>query len=159
MLNGRVEVPEHGFAVTFPDDWDVNPLGAPDYGEADPALGPSSVLYAWDGPSDDDEATRCDMWVDASTRPSVTLAAYAEQRIRGFERNRDITGTYAPVTLPAGRGMRTTLAYDYEFVLGHTEYILAKDGVFYTFACIGEDPPDDRWRSIAQTIEFLPAEE
>ena len=155
MLNGRVEVPDHGFAVTFPDDWDVNPLGAPDYGEADPALGPSSVLYAWDGPSDDDEATRCDIWVDASTRPPLTLAAYAQQRIRDF----DIAGDYASVELPAGRGMRTTFTYDYDFVLGHTEYILAADDVFYTFACIGEDPPDDHWLSIAETFEFLPMEE
>ena len=62
------------------------------------------------------------------------------------------------MTLPAGLGMRTTLNYDYEFVLGHTEYILAKDGVFYTFGCIGEDPPGDGWRSIAETWEWLSEE-
>lgn len=159
MLHGRVEVPEYGFAVTFPANWDVEPFGAPGYGEADPEVGPLNALIAWDEPQEVDDPTHCVMWVDASTRPTVNLAAYAEQRIRDFERDRDITGAFAPVTLPAGQGMRTTLAYDYEFTLGHTEYILAKDGVFYTFGCIGGDPPSDGWRSIAKTWEWLPAEE
>jgi hypothetical protein len=153
-VTGRVEVPEYGFALTFPDDWAIDPLGAPLYGEADPSLGPSSVLYAWHGPQDV-QANRCDMWVDASMQPTVTLADYAQQRIRDFERDRDISGEYAPVELSAGRGIRTTFTYDHDSVLGHSEYILARDGVFYTLACIGEDPPVDRWRSIAETWEWL----
>jgi hypothetical protein len=154
MLHGRVEVPEYGFAVTFPAHWDVDPSGAPGYGEADPEVGPFSALVAWDQPQETADRTHCVMWVDASTRPTVTLVAYTEQRIRGF----DVTGAYAPVTLPAGRGMQTTYTYDYDVVLGHTEYVLAKDGVFYTFGCIGEDLPSDGWRSIAETWEWLPKE-
>jgi hypothetical protein len=154
-VTGRVEVPTYGFALTVPDDWVIDPLGAPEYGEADPDLGPSSVLYAWHGPQDV-QAHRCDMWVDASMQPPATLADYAQQRVRDFERDRDISGESAPVELPAGHGMRTTLSYDYEFVLGHSEYILARDGVFYTLACIGKDPPEDRWLSIAETWEWLP---
>jgi hypothetical protein len=99
------------------------------------------------------------MWVDASRQPSVTLADYARQRISGFETGPGVSGEYAPVVLPAGQGMRATITYDYEFVVGHYEYILARDGVFYTLSCMGdEDPHETGWLSIADTWEWLPSE-
>ena len=38
-------------------------------------------------------------------------------------------------------------------------YLLRGGNTFYWISCAGDDPPDDRWLSIAETFEFLPAEE
>jgi len=38
-------------------------------------------------------------------------------------------------------------------------YLLREGNTFYRISCAGDEPPEDRWRSIAESFEWLPEEE
>lgn len=152
-LTGRVELADEGVALTLDPNWWAEP--GPAYEGLDPPPTEAIVLQAYyeHGPG------TCDLWVDRRTdRSSESLIAYTEQLIRDYERDPDLTGTYEPVSLPAGPATRVWIREAAPNPVAHTEYVLQHDGVFYRLACSMFDPRQDDWLSVAEGIEFLPEE-
>ena len=151
---GRVELADEGVALTLPWEWSAEP--GPSYEGLAPPPNQEIVLHTLyeNGPG------RCDLWIDRKTdRSSNSLIAYTEQLIRDYERDPVITGTYEALTLPAGPATRVRIVEGAVNPVPHTEYLLQHDGVVYRLACTVFDPRQDDWLSIAEGIEFLPAEE
>ena len=98
-------------------------------------------------------ARRIDRTSDGS---SNSLIAYTERLIRDYERDPDVTGTYEPVSLPAGPATRVWIREDVPNPVAHTEYVLQHDGSFYRLACRMFDPREDDWLSVAEGLEFPP---
>ena len=142
-----------GYAATFPEGWVVEsqPSGearvvSPD---GNTACLPTGELA--DGPIDD---------------PAAVL-----DRVAAIFPNFSDDGP-APVIetseieLPAGRAIRFVLdqalvpnPVEEGYARYNTYYILVNDFGLLFFLCWGPERPDDDWLSIAETIEFLPAEE
>jgi hypothetical protein len=66
---------------------------------------------------------------------------------------------FASVGLPAGDAVRCGSTWTCPRRGDHTQYLLTDGAGFYSPACIASEPPADRWLPIAETFEFLPAEE
>jgi len=152
-LTGRVELADDGVALTLPGSWWAEP--GPSYEGLVPAPTHEIVLQTFyeHGPGS------CDLWVDRRTdMSSVSLVAYTEQLIRDYERDPDVTGTYEPVSLPAGPATRVWITEGAANPVAHTEYVLQHEGVFYRLACLMFDPRQHDWLSVAEGIEFLSEE-
>jgi hypothetical protein len=164
----RVEVPEHGLAVTLPAGWTwvIRP-GDPD----DPS---GSGLFA-EAPTGD---ARCLARTLGSPGPRDLSLDQWKQWMRGRWGERSIEPVV--VSLPAGPALRHDGVVSHASVTAEwpepavpwstdelayasmtTYAILAADGTGAAMlecqrpAALG--PPDDDWLSIAQTLEFLPA--
>ena len=180
-LGGRVEMPEHGFAVTLPDDWVAFDTAADAMSQLEVALDILDPAY-WS--TDETE------WVDGlawqasqgvplyaahatssgSCRlapwlldPSFTDAVY--YHFEWYSDNPDIRDI-APrlINLPTGTAyhiqatQRSEADPDEWWPLSH--YLLETDGTTLEAYCSTRGPrPDDDWLSIVETIEYLPVEE
>ena len=147
----RVELPAAGFALTLPDGWSIHTSGL---------AGASNVgrqhLIALrpDGP-------RCNVWhwQDAPIDGVALgdLGGFARAFMATF-REGSIDVQMTETRLPAGQAIhiddRPPTADWYR-----TAYLLTDGAGYYSLTCYGFEPPDDRWLSIAETFEFLPAEE
>jgi hypothetical protein len=145
---GRVERPEQGFAVTFPDDWTVQAI-SPEYSEELSAgAGVEGLMTTLVVGSDEDAGAGC---VVGET--TLLMREMGWTSVDAF-----IDGTTAEaIDLPAGVAAR-------EPGVGQsgrsgTQYRFEEDGEWFILGCYADDPPDDRWLSVAETFEFLPAEE
>ena len=152
-IGNRVEVPEMGYAATFPEGWVVEsqPSGqahvvSPD---GDTACLPTGELL--DGPIDDPAAVLDHV---AAIFPNFSDDGPAP-----------IIET-SEIELPAGRAIRFVLdqalipdSVEEGYARFTTYYILINDFGLLFFLCWDPERPDDDWLSIAETIEFLPAEE
>ena len=154
--SGRIERPEHGFALTFPASWTVQeatPEGAQTIlGEEVLPEGQSIVLAAERlGRS----GTCFVLADDPSVRDDPTLlATYAstsemELSEGGWYDEVDRT----PVDLVAGPGWRLDASNE---TWTSSVYVLRGPGAIYALVCRAADPPEGRWLSIAETFEFLP---
>jgi len=186
VLGGRIELPDVGFAVEFPDGWLTADLTHPDLIqqlESMPttgswlgaalegslgalfddrmAIGHEMVLWASLAEEGSRNRQHCEAWVQESTMTSIR--ELVELNSEYFED--DPTQTWARVDLPAGQAARndvqwspTSFGSDYIFLDGHR---------LVTLSCVQGIPAEgvdeaarrDAWLSIAETIEFLPAEE
>ena len=164
LAGGRVERPEDGFAVTFPDGWTVEEV-APSTDEwfdgADEAQALETVIL-W--ASDDGSDAEC-MVVDYASLasadppwPSVDVATtWYLDRMADDPGYREPARTYE--TLPSGRTGHIT-ATDSDGWSGDAYYFRDAQGdAWMHLACWSPERPDDHWLSIAETFEFLPAEE
>ena len=180
-LAGRVEVPGLGFALSFPTDWvwvrhagpDVGPLvdrlGAlvtPEAAEAKRALlaelEPAFPLLGMPVLVDGDLGDGClagALPTDNSLAEMTALQqgsmAAAEDVARGGVSTTD-------VMLPSGPASRIDVVYlDVEGFppLVNATYLIVDGGMVYALTCHGEMFPEDRWLSIIETFEFLPAED
>lgn len=150
---GRVELADEGVALTLDPNWWAEP--GPSYEALVPPPTQAIVLQAFseDGPAS------CDLWVDRRTDlASSSLIAYTEQLIRDYERDPELTGTYEPVSLPAGPATRVRIREPGPNPVAHTEYVLQHEGRVYRLGCLLFDPRQDDWLSIAEGIEFLSEE-
>ena len=163
----RVEVPEAGLALSLPTGWDVRvPMGKVTHrGEHtdDPDRGWWVVLDAGSPQEFPDVGTGgCEVWLFRTDDPDNHAATLSD--IWGDADMYWTTPTYAAdhtetaVMLPAGPATRFDFADEfprgYEY---HADYrIVAPDGVVWLMCQSTDVRPDD---SIAETIEFLPAEE
>ena len=141
----RVEVPEAGIAVTFPDDWavEVRPLVRVE------ATVPT-VLSA-EAPGGD----TCEVALpDDPTRSS--LHDWAESFLSTF-RDFGSAATSTALRLPAGDAIRIDLELP-DTGSSSVVYLLTDGTNFYGLMCRAPDAPEDRWLSVAETIEFLPVE-
>ncbi len=132
QMGGRVEVPWAGLAMTFPTDWDVRvkrPPGRVNEGGA-------TILFAR-GP--DDAKCMLDRYDPATVEnwEDVGIEAVAELSIAGLVAKRydDMWGGGA---------------------IGVSAYTVHAPAVQYSLLCTAPIAPDDRWRSIATSLELLP---
>ncbi len=148
----RVEEPEMGFAATFPEGWVVETT----FGEARVVSPDGSTVclptgHRVDEPIDDPAAAldqiaaMFPVFADDGPMPIIDTSEFE---------------------LPAGRAIRFIADYalDDGLVEGYdaryaTTYILTDGRVLLFLGCWAPERPDDDWLSIAETIEFLPAEE
>ena len=147
----RVVVPEVGFAVSFPRDWAVDARTVP--------FSEDSVL-----PGPDVEA-------------SIFVNAYVPGRLDGCRvslwRSVDMTPEglaewqaglanspipVTPVSLPAGDAYRIDSNAEAAGEPGSAAYVLGLRGDILQLTCLSEDPPEDRWLSVAASLEVVPIE-
>ena len=151
---GRIERPADGFGVTFPQDWTVH--DQTEHGSA----------RAWQWPVDASSVHRlvlraesCYIQVD-DRHVRLSLKAYVARLMRRVWSEPVTEPSHSSeVRLPAGRAWRIDAVHDSGQHI--TEYVLTNDGDFYIIGCSieGWAQPDDDWLSIAETFEFMPAEE
>ena len=178
-IGGRVEMPEHGFAVTLPDDWAGFDPGGHIDGQLmaaqalDGRLNASAAavvredlagaeqrgqaLMAWDLAHGGVCALSAGSATDYST-DDVAEAIYSHGLVRGAAIEEPQT-----IVLPAGAGWTIASSEanaedptDARWVVAH---IIEGRGDRLLMECAAADPPEDRWRSILETVEFLPEEE
>jgi len=180
---GRVEVPEAGFALTFPEGWvlltreslfDESVLEGIE--QADPAYWelvrePAARLEAGDAlklfatPSDYADYTSTIPACSVVLQPSegATLAEVVEAQVWLIETQMSDFLVFGPevqeVALSAGEALRIDIAHSVGTGGWASNYFIADDSVVYGLTCVAESPPEDRWLSIAETFEFLPEEE
>jgi hypothetical protein len=151
----RVEVPEHGLAVDFPAEWLVRSWPGPG-----PVLGGSLVLRAVTLAQEG--GYECLIEDDTALPSLPDVASLDEWRdtlisIAGAQERRTSEPVVTQVGLPSGPTVRA----DWERWSGMpaTAWIFADGDRHAALLCRSDDPPDDRWRAIAESFEFLPAEE
>lgn len=147
----RVYAPEALVGLTLPVGWSVSV----DYRRADPPLGESmpadarwAVLNAWDG---QEVVNGCRVFRYEGS--GLSLAEFAAGLL---DPRTEVTMT--PVCFDAGEAIRLELALDGPEAA--QQYVFGSDDTFYVLACVsGGSPPGDVWLSIAESFEFLAAEE
>ncbi|MEA2026469.1 MAG: hypothetical protein U9O18_07240, partial [Chloroflexota bacterium] len=163
---GRVDVPEAGITVTFPVDWTVDIVNE---SSSIPAVsdGTNTTLETWrvlDASAPDGRSERCG--VDRYGTDELTADGFVGRFQSWIEDAWGDSVEVSTVNLPSGDSVRvqvvvkTSDASTFSPVAHHMDFYLfdGGDGAF-VLSCYGEDPPDDDWLSIAETLEFLPAEE
>jgi len=151
---GRLQRPEDGFGVAFPNDWTVFDVTE------------SGSARAWQWPVDAGSVHRlvlrtesCYVQVD-DRHARLSLDAYVARLMRKVWTEPVTEPSHSSeVLLPAGRAWRIDAVHESGW--HYTEYVLGKDGDFYVIGCGANawEQPEDRWLAIAETFEFLPAEE
>ncbi|MEX1294977.1 MAG: hypothetical protein AB1Z67_02285 [Candidatus Limnocylindrales bacterium] len=171
---GRVEVPEAGYAVTLPDAWTSVRPQASDVetileavGSMDPQLA-SMVENALGGGSfsislmgfaptfPDTFAENCNVVTGATDGLSLEwLAAANMAQMEALEWDAELTMD----ELPAGEVAHIDYSADFGGMVLELSLWLYVDGeTQQNLTCTDELRPADSWRSIAETLEFLPAE-
>jgi len=156
----RVEFAAHGFAVDFGPEWGVSSRLALQGAQGTllggtPVLSASRRLSPQGGPTD-----RC--WIEDDSRvPGLTgLTSVADWRAAIKDAGKGTLHAKKPamkvIDLASGPAYRadwqTRPAQTTAWIVSDAEHLLV-------LRCSSERPPKDRWRSIAETIEFLPQEE
>lgn len=134
QLGGRAEVPWAGVAITFPDTWEVRfkrPPGAALRGGAAilVALGPGSAICTLDL----FDPVTVEQWEDVGIEPVEELTIAGVPALR-YD---DMWG---------------------EGAFGVSSYAVFTSTIQYSLLCKDDVAPNDRWLSIAETIELRPAE-
>ena len=158
----RVEVPENGLAVGFGEEWEVaSAAGWPGI-----VLGGDFVLRAR-------TASGAECWLEDDTDvPSLAgMDSPEDWRTAFIETVENETARFTPlspgrhVTEPAAAdaGLSSTngVRLDWE-TWGNgpaTAWVFLDDERRVVLFCQSGEPPEDRWLSIAETFEFLPADE
>jgi hypothetical protein len=181
-FGGRVEMPEHGFAVTLPDDWvgfdpAADALSQRDAasGFLDPAVWPEDDAAWIDGFADTVAAGHGLFFGQATSRSSCGLSAWisdmptvevADSDFQWYADDPDARDVEPPQLIdhPAGPAYLIRMARRNPPGWGEwrptSHYVLVADGVILRAHCFTDGVrPEDDWLSIVETIEFLPAEE
>lgn len=178
-FGGRVEMPEHGFAVTLPDDWVAFDTSA----DAVSQVGAASGFVDLTGWVEDEaglvgllEDTPAELLVGSGGGTSVCGlgALYRGPVVSADDSEGFATHMYdtfvdapqaydvelpQPVDLPGGPAYLMRWS-EGELRLPSSMYLRVMDGLAFAMWCGTEDArPDDDWLSIAETFEFLPVEE
>jgi hypothetical protein len=176
-VGGRVALPEHGFALTFPDDWAWVRDSSRDFDEVMTQLADLTspeFVAEWgtvfrevgaDVPLSGtalEQGGSCGIGVQPT---DISLDAFAANYVGMMEGQPDLVpggATLTDVALPAGPAKRV----DWRFLedgaqtaVANSMYLLTDGGRTFGVLCTDFDPPADLWLSIARTLEFLPAEE
>ena len=145
----RIEVPARGFAIDFPADWTVSGLDR---------TGGRGVLRAIQSLGATDRTGLGECWIEdhtdaGGTDGPQTIDDWLDERVEALAWMGQPVVTR--VELPSGP-------------IGHldwpgeldtqTKWLFIEDGRRLLLACHAEQPPEDRWLSIAETFELLPDE-
>jgi hypothetical protein len=189
----RIEVPEHGFAITVPGDWpewgrgqvgftlmplrmldgssgtsdwlvdeiardsSMDPELVQAWVEAGQASGSALLGAWWSEPPTEAHVLPDGMWsVHVVPWEGATLEQIRSQWVESessSERARD-TGL---IQLPSGAAL--LVHEDGPDAYQTSTYYLTDGASVLMFMASSSDPPDDRWLSFAETLEFLPQED
>jgi hypothetical protein len=152
----RVEVSDAGFALTFPGDWEIH------FDSSSLASGSGAVVTGRSPGSD----VTCEVYLydTCSGEPfgdcAAVLDEFAARMVATYESYEDFAGAIeqAPVASAAEYAVRIDIEWTADAAFG-TSYVLTDGSVHDAVLCRGSERPDDRWLSIAETVEFLPADE
>jgi hypothetical protein len=156
----RIEMSAHGLAITFPYDWTVRQLTSEGFEIGAQAEGlPAGMSIVLDAVGPLGGGT-CYLEIDdPSVRGEpVLLATYAVAVERNLAQAQDPAYDHVKRTrvgLPAGPAWRFDASND---DASATLYILRGQDGLYGVTCTSDDPPEDRWLSIVETLKFLPDE-
>jgi hypothetical protein len=154
----RVEVAAHGFAVDFPREWLVRSW--PGLG---PVLGGTVVLRAVTLAHEDGSGGHeCLLEDDTGLLGPADVASLADWRdALGSTAGTPVRRTSEPVVtqvvLPSGPTVRA--AWERWSGMPATAWIFTDGDRHAALLCRSVVPPDDRWRSIAESFEFLSVDE
>ncbi len=159
-FDSRVELAAHGFAVDFGPEWGVSSRMAL-LGAQGTLLGGTPVLNAGRRSSRHDGPTsRCSIEDDSDVPGLTGLTSVADWRAAIKAAGKGTLHAKKPamkvVDLASGPALRadwpTRPAQTTAWIVSDAEHLLV-------LRCSSERPPKDSWRSVVETIEFLPAEE
>ena len=145
----RVEVPEAGIAVSYPPDWDVSV--EMEYGQTQPGDPYTGRWYVVRGSHEDDSCSvYWDLYPGASTA-ELGASDYGEWVTA-------LGGEFGEAELPIGTATYlvhpSMIGDDYA-----TSYEIDADGMRWELVCYSEERAADDWLDIAETLEWLPAED
>jgi hypothetical protein len=155
---GRFVLPEGGYAVTFPDGWEVLILPV--------EWSPIPVVRAEEGHDGEvsDAVPFCEVKVHGpcDDQPGRTCATIIDEEaadeVAWWQSGADIEVPSAvaseAVALPAGYAVRIDVTYS-ERDSDRAFYWLTDGHVLVSLLCLAARGPDDRWLSVAETFEFL----
>ena len=178
---GRVEVPDSGVALTLPDDW-VYVFPAPEMTEAalaydeemedDPLTAAQSDLvrnemmsvtllaFAPDRAGSQYQEN-CQLVTRAASTLAGVLDLWVAAELAAFA-NDDAAERPSVSYIDLNVGRVARLDYDTDDWAGRAQasvYLVPGDHSRHWLNCVGEERPEDRWLSIAETVEWLPSEE
>jgi hypothetical protein len=153
----RIDLPEVGVALSLPADWntDIEMRQQEDWGLYDEGLAAEPVpfwklVYASDGSG---------TWCDLTWYPSYPLAldAHAERYEAlmtpghsDAERPIEVTS----VELSGGEAYRFDI-YNEPSATYTTVYLLGSGDAHYLLQCVGDEPAEDGWLPLAESLELL----
>jgi hypothetical protein len=159
--SGRIERPEDGFAITFPDTWTVE------------SFTPEQLDAAFAGTMLEGRALLSLAGVDADTGEGCGLldatvfvrevpdwtsvhdaASEGARNLLSMPEWVETSGTV--VSLPVGQVARIDAVGDGAY---QTQYLFTDGDRWLFLNCSAAERRDDGWLSIAETFEFLPAAE
>jgi hypothetical protein len=163
--SGRIEIADQGIAMTFPAAWSVEkptPTVHPWlYADDEPAEAQSFVplLWATTEQAGYGECSLIDFTRFAEEPPAWTTLDEAVEFEVGFRQEdddwTDVYSTYDEFAL--GRVGRVDATHDEGRSL--SIYFFTDSDRWYSLDCRSHAPPEDRWLSIAESFEFLAAQE
>ena len=180
-FGGRVAMPEYGFAVTVPDGWVAFDLegdvesqawllaAALDLGDPIDVVG--LVTEEFSGIAGAQLGLLEDSWVSACgfgvfSGPEMELSALADLLSSSLSADDSVANLERPraIGLSAGQGFLIAASFAGPDQPGDTRpvvlYVVERAaGSFLMITCAGHERPEDDWLSIAETFEFLPAED
>ena len=172
-FEGRVEMPEHGFAITVPDGMvAIDPRGDEEaqWRIAEEAAS-GWLIPPSDGPVLQDLYLAAGPGAAPQTRQycgiSMSAVGNLDQALGAGEdlMSRAVAGEEVPIDVRDARMLEVSAGAAVVWYHGDSwhraTYFVVRDDRTIVFDCWTEGPglPDDDWLSIAETIEFLPAEE
>jgi hypothetical protein len=155
---GRFVLPEGGYAVTFPEGWEVLVLPVD--------WSPIPVVRAEEGHDGEvsDAVPFCEIKVHGpcDEQPGRACATIIDEEVAEevawWQSGVDIEVPSAvaseAVALPAGYAVRIDVTYS-ERDSDRAFYWLTDGHVLVSLLCLATRGPDDRWLSVAETFEFL----
>ena len=153
----RVAVPEAGVALAFPDDWLVRVPLVRHAVVLPPGLEGTTEAYVWDvveAYAPDDRSCQLLRYGDHP----LALRDHADWIMSALEESPDsaVETASSTVSLPAGDAIRLDFAGpEGTFTTG---YLIESADTRYQLRCFGSERPEDDWRSVADTMEFIPIE-
>jgi hypothetical protein len=159
----RIEHPEAGLALTLPYGWqieDAEGLELEDWYDSEAyddvrehhaaKLAGGLLLKTRAFLPDEPTYQSCDLWEYTSEE--------AQRHVMDADRAMGALAVETEILdLPAGRAVVIDTAY--RDGRHYRDYVVTDGERWGALICGSRSPPDDRWLSIAETIEFLPAEE
>ena len=179
-LAGRVEVPGLGFALSFPEDWvwvryapdldalveGLGTITAPEAAESKRAvlaeLEPDFPLLGLPVLVDGGLGDPCLAGALPTGDSLAEMTALQQGSMAAVEDIGPAGVSATDVVLPSGPASRIDAVYrDVEGLppLVNSTYLIVDGSMVYMLICSAGVFDDDRWLSIAETFEFLPAEE
>ena len=171
-------MPSAGYALTVPDGWVAFYPSADDAAAITDALrgidpdlattleaalagGVGFSFLAFGEADETGFQDNCNVIDYPTEGASLNMAVAADMAAMG-DMGEALVGEPAieSIELPAGESARIDYALEYPGVQAvFSAYYFTDGTTFHLLTCTGTERPDDSWRSIAETFEFLAAEE
>lgn len=151
----RVDVPEAGISLAFPEGLSVNVVMEREEVDLPPEAAESGPVYVWvvlSALAPDGHGCQLGMY---ESYP-LTLEEHAEwigQQADDVGFAGTVESTH--VSLPAGDAIRIDLE-DAEQGFYGTAYLMESHAARYQLRCFDFAPAEDDWLSVAETVEYLP---